>query len=133
MLVDTGVLVALIDRDDPWHAAARDTFLAARLPVLTTWAVLAEAFYLAQKRGYADKMSGLVRKAVEIAPIETRELPAVLDLMARYADRPMDLADATLVHIATRERIGDILTIDHNDFETYRWARNRRFRIQPTR
>ena len=53
--------------------------------------------------------------------------------MTRYADRPMDFADATLVHIAEREKISTILTIDHDDFETYRIGRNKRFRILPAR
>ena len=51
--------------------------------------------------------------------------------MARYADRPMDFADATLVHVAEREGLRTILTIDHDDFETYRIGRNAKFRILP--
>ena len=53
--------------------------------------------------------------------------------MLKYADRPMDFTDATLVHVAGREGIADILTIDHGDFETYRFGRNRKFRIAPGR
>jgi predicted nucleic acid-binding protein len=45
----------------------------------------------------------------------------------------MDFADATLVHVAGREGIADVLTIDHDDFETYRFGRNRKFRIRPAR
>ena len=53
--------------------------------------------------------------------------------MLRYADRPMDFADATLVHVAEREGLKTILTIDHDDFETYRIGRNAKFRILPAR
>ena len=53
--------------------------------------------------------------------------------MHRYADRPMDFADATLVHVAEREGLRTILTIDHDDFETYRIGRNAKFRILPAR
>lgn len=53
--------------------------------------------------------------------------------MHQYRDRPMDLADATLVRIAERESLSLILTIDHNDFETYRIHGRRRFRIVPPR
>ena len=53
--------------------------------------------------------------------------------MARYADRPMDFADATLVRVAEREGLRTILTIDHDDFETYRIGRNAKFRILPQR
>ena len=61
------------------------------------------------------------------------DLPALDLLMARYADRPMDFADATLVHVAEREGLRTILTIDHDDFETYRIGRNAKFRILPAR
>ena len=53
--------------------------------------------------------------------------------MHRYADRPMDFADATLVHVAEREGLRTIITVDHSDFETYRIGRNAKFRILPAR
>ena len=51
------------------------------------------------------------------------------ELMVRYQDRPTDFADATLVHLAQRESLTTILTIDHDDFETYRIGRRQLFRI----
>lgn len=53
--------------------------------------------------------------------------------MERYRDRPMDFADATLVHLAERESLTIVFTIDHDDFETYRIHRRRRFDIVPSR
>lgn len=53
--------------------------------------------------------------------------------MLRYADRPMDCADATLVLLAERESLSDILTVDHDDFDTYRIGGRRRFNIAPAR
>lgn len=61
-----------------------------------------------------------------------REVTAVLRLK-RYDDRPMDFADATLVHLAKREALTAIFTIDHGDFETYRIDGKRQFRIVPSR
>jgi predicted nucleic acid-binding protein len=60
-------------------------------------------------------------------------LPFLHALMSRYADRPMDFADATLVHLAQRESLSTIFTIDHDDFETYRIDGRRRFRVIPAR
>jgi uncharacterized protein len=68
-----------------------------------------------------------------MASIANDELPVLETLMHRYADRPMDFADATLVHVAEREGLRTILTIDHSDFETYRIGRGARFRILPAR
>ncbi len=63
---------------------------------------------------------------------EFRELAHIQVLMSRYADRPMDFADATLVYLAKREGLSTIFTVDHNDFETYRIHGRRRFRVLPT-
>ena len=71
--------------------------------------------------------------AVRIGEIAAGDLPALDALMARYGDRAMDFADATLVHLAEREALTDIFTIDHDNFETYRIAGRRRFRIIPAR
>lgn len=106
----------------------------APLPLVATQAVLTEAFYFLQRiRGTEQLWKLLLGGAVCVAPIEESELPSLRNLMTKYADRPMDFADATLVHVAGREGIADILTIDHDDFETYRFGRNRRFRIAPAR
>lgn len=53
--------------------------------------------------------------------------------MDKYHDRPMDLADATLVRLAEREGLSTVFTVDHDDFETYRIGGGRRFRILPAR
>jgi len=53
--------------------------------------------------------------------------------MVRYRDRPVDFADATLVHLAERESLTSVFTVDHDDFETYRIGARGRFRIAPVR
>ena len=58
--------------------------------------------------------------AIQMSPIAHEDLPRIQALMAQYADRPMDFADATLLHVAARERLSLILSLDHDDFETYR-------------
>ena len=61
------------------------------------------------------------------------DVPDLERLMMRYADRPLDFADATLVHLAERESLSTIFTVDHDDFETYRIKGRGRFRIVPGR
>ena len=53
--------------------------------------------------------------------------------MKKYRDRPMDFADATLVHLAQRESLSTIFTVDHSDFETYRIGGRKRFHVLPSR
>ena len=66
-------------------------------------------------------------------PIGGEDLRDLQALMDRYRDRPMDFADATLVHLAKREQLDTVFTIDHDDFETYRIDGRRPFRIIPQR
>ena len=68
-----------------------------------------------------------------VATLSDRELPDLETLMRRYHDRPMDFADATLVHLAGRECLSTVFTVDHDDFETYRVGGRKRFRILPPR
>ncbi len=133
-LVDTGAILALLDPSDIWHIPCREALAGAvRLPLVATSAVLTEAFYFALKKGYRQRIWEFVRGSVVMASIANDELPALETLMHRYADRPMDFADATLVHVADREGLRTILTIDHSDFETYRIGRSAKFRILPAR
>ncbi len=134
-LIDTGAILALLDRDDRWHRACVDAFAALVLPLITSAAVLAELFHLVgdHRKELAAAWKFLRSGAITVAPIGDSDMPHLDELMARYHDRPMDFADATLVHLANRESLTTILTIDHNDFETYRIGRRQRFRILPER
>jgi uncharacterized protein len=134
-LIDTSALLAAVRERDRWHKACLEALQGAHLPLVATTAVLTETFYFALKwGGLAEHVWRLIREAeITIAPITDADLPALESLMRRYADRPMDFADATLVHVAEREGLDTILTIDRDDFETYRIGRNARFRILPAR
>src|SRR5207245_7244121 len=105
------------------------------LPLLTSEAVLTELFHMTGDHPHDAGMAWkLVRSGCLIlAPILDAELPSLNALMSRYADRPMDFADATLVYLAQRESLSTVFTIDHSDFETYRIHGQRRFRIAPER
>ena len=132
-LADTGALLALLDRSDRWHSACVDAFEDLRLPLLTSEAVLAELFHLVgdDRRDMDAAWAFLRSGAIQLAPIEPRELPEVHALMSRYWDRPMDFAGATLVYLARREKLSTVFTVDHADFETYRIEGRRRFRVLP--
>ena len=134
-LVDTGAIVAIIDASESWHESCVEALATVHAPLLTTEAVLTELFYLIQARSLStDKTWNFVRSgALTIKPMQDSDLPELQRLMDDYADRPMDFADATLVHLATRERLTTILTVDHDDFETYRLPGRKKFTILPPR
>jgi predicted nucleic acid-binding protein len=132
-LADTGALLALLDRADRWHDACARAFRSLRLPLGTSEAVLAELFHLVgDDEREVGAAWGLLRSgAITLLPIADKDLAEIEELMAKYHDRPMDFADATLVHLARRESLVNVFTVDHDDFSTYRVEGKRRFRIFP--
>ena len=132
-LIDTGVILALVDRSDRWHKPCVDVYHTVPLPMLTTEAVLAEVFHLTYRnlRDVRGVWTLLGSGAVRLAAIAHDELPEIRTLMRDYADRPMDFADATLVYLAKRESLSVILTVDQADFATYRIEGKRQFRVVP--
>jgi uncharacterized protein len=132
-LADTGAILALLDRKDDWHLACYEQFQRFRLPLVTSEAVLTELFHLARsdRRGMESVWTFVRSGALKLAEIQNSELPELHALMSRYWDRPMDFADATLVHLAKRESLSTIFTVDQDDFETYRIDGRRRFRVLP--
>lgn len=134
-LIDTGAILAILDRTDRWHQVCVDAFRQLRLPLVTSEAVLTELFHLVgDSRTEVEAAWKFVRSgALVMAPMEDAELPHLRGLMSRYWDRPIDFADATLVDLAKRESLSTIPTVDHADFETYRIEGKRRFRILPAK
>jgi uncharacterized protein len=132
-LIDTGAILAIVDARDRWHRACLEALQSVRLPLLTTDAVLTETFHLTGKSARdVEKIWDFVRSgALSLRATNDSDLPALQALMEQYADRPMDFADATLVHLATRESVSLIVTIDRDDFETYRLSGRKRFTILP--
>jgi predicted nucleic acid-binding protein len=132
-LIDTGAILALLDRNDHWHSRCAAAIRQLRLPLLTSEAVLTDLFHLVgDSRREVEAAWKFVRSgALVLGSIEGTELGQLQVLMSRYWNRPMDFADATLVFLAKRESIATILTVDHADFETYRIEGKRRFRVVP--
>jgi predicted nucleic acid-binding protein len=134
-LIDTGAILALLDRTDRWHRTCVDAFQQLRLPLVTSEAVLTELFHLVGDNRHEKEVAWTFLRsgAITLAVIEHSELPQIEALMSRYWDRPMNFADATLVYLAKREFLSTIFTTDRADFETYRIDGRRRFRVLPVR
>jgi len=133
VLVDVGPLVALIDRGDPHHRDCRQTLAGIGDPLGTVWPAFTEAMYLLRSSARAQRalwdMLGL--GGVQMLELGLDDRPRMRELMWKYRDLPMDLADAALVRVAERERIRRVFTIDRRDFEIYRPYRLGRFEILP--
>ena len=133
ILLDTGVIVALVNAADPDHGGCREVWSRLRARLYAVEGVLVEAAHLLSRvpKG-ADAAIGLVLDAgVTLVPPTESRLNRARTLMSKFHDTPMDLVDALLVVTAEEERIADIFTLDRRGFETYRFSGKRRFRIRP--
>lgn len=132
VLLDTGPIVASLDADDPHHGAVHDRFRSLTGLVVTTGAVVTEAMFFLQNLAngptrLTEWLCGIHAEIVNCFDPESLQAAALL--MERYADAPMDYADATLVACADKLNCGDILTLDIRGFRTYRYQRNKKFHL----
>ena len=133
ILVDAGPMVALLSARDQHHDRCVRTLTEIRQPLATVWPALAEAMYLLGPWPDAQDVlwQKLVGGAIRILPLGESDCPRMRELMRKYRDLPMDLADAALVRAAERERLFTVFTTDRSDFEVYRPEGRRRFKILP--
>ena len=127
-LVDTGPLVALFVRNDPDHARVCSVMRSLRCELLTTWPVLTEVCHFLTAQIALRFLRWVEAGGATIVEVSEDELAGVIRTMEKYLDRPMDLADATLVWLAGHSRVRDILTLDAGDFATFRTPDRRSFK-----
>jgi len=133
-LTDAGPLVALIDAGEPDHELCRRSLDDLAHPLVTTWSVFTKAMHLLGRLGGSrgqEALWGLVLSGrLELADLSRRMVERAAELMDKYADRPMDLADATLVALAEERGERRIFTLDA-DFHVYRLHGRRAFDVIP--
>jgi predicted nucleic acid-binding protein len=133
-LTDAGPLIAIIDADESDHQRGVDVLRHLPRPLVTTWPAFTEAMYLLSRAGGGAGRRALwqlvLTGRLELADLPRPGVERAATLMDKYADRPMDLADATLVALAEIRDERRIFTLDH-DFHIYRIHGRRRFEILP--
>ena len=134
-LTDAGPLIAIIDADEADHASCVDALNQLTIPLVTTWPAFTEAMYLLARAGGNRAQQALWRLVrtdrLVIADLSPSAVDRSARLMDQYADRPMDLADATLVALAEERGERRIFTLD-TDFQIYRFRGRQRFETIPT-
>jgi hypothetical protein len=133
LVLDTGPFVALVDRSEARHRDCVETLESWTGTIVTTEAVLTEALYLVGPSWRPRKacLDFVLRGAVLLVPPSLGSLGRVAELMEKYADRPMDYADASLVALAEDLGTERVFTLDREDFSIYRLHGNRPFRVVP--
>ena len=132
VIADTGFWFALANRRDRFHDRSKAWLDAMNEPLITTWPVMAETCHLLLHRIGADSqrryLLGFKEGGFQLFDLQLVDLPRMTTLMQKYADLPMDLADASLVLLAEQLGHGRILSTDQRDFHAYRWKQREPFR-----
>ena len=130
VLLDTGVIVALLDRSEQHHAVCAQVVQTLATPLVTCEAVIAASCYLLRNlHGAADAVLENIATGIFQIPFQlSSSAPSIQRVFRKYRDREVDLADACLIYLAGELRTPDILTLDR-DFRVYRWGRNNAFQL----
>jgi hypothetical protein len=131
-LLDTGPIVAYLDPRDLEHERVAEVLESFSGGLVTTSAVVVESmhFLSSVRSGPALLVDFLISSQAEIHECHSLEmLAACVELMKKYADTPMDFADATLVYIGEAFKIHSVCTLDRRGFRSYRPRGRKRFRL----
>lgn len=123
VLVDSGPLYALFDRDDNFHPPVRDWFATNRRPLITNAAVLTEVSHLLGRWCGTEHQLlflGFVQQPGWLVEALAADLPRIREIMHDYRDLPADFTDASLVALSERLRCTEAATTDRRDFSVYR-------------
>ncbi len=120
-LIDSGSIIALFDRSDNYHQKVLEFVKSFNGEFITTWAVITKVSHMLDfdLRVQIDFLKWIELGGLKIYDIPQSEITNIRIMMEKYIDIPMDLADATLMYIANKEKIKNIVSID-SDFDIYR-------------
>jgi uncharacterized protein len=127
IIVDAGPLIALFKARDRHHQAAKAALEANPAVLVTTWPVITETCHFLRQEGKRALLRFIRRGAMRLEPLSVADFPRFDELLARY--KQMDFADASLVLLAEKTGILEILTVDRRDFEAYRTRTGGGFRL----
>jgi len=133
VLLDTGFIVALLDRSENFHKTCAQAVREVEAPLVTCEAVITESCYLLRNlSGASEAVIENITAGIFQVPFQlSRDTAGVKQILRKYKDRKIDLADACLIRLADQFGTADILTLDR-DFRIYRWGKNKPFRVLPS-
>jgi predicted nucleic acid-binding protein len=133
ILVDTGPIVALLSQSDEQHGVCVEQLRNIRSPLLTCWPVITEAAWLlrAYPTAVAKLLASLSGGPYRLAQLAGDDVSEISAILTKYRDLRIQLADAALLHLANREGIETLFTLDRRDFGAMRLKRGKRLHLIP--
>jgi uncharacterized protein len=133
VLTDTGPIVAILSRRDQYHKICVEALREMPGPLFTCWPVITEASWLLRRDANAlqQLMNSIEIGLFEMLTLTTADAKPISAIMKKYRDIRIQLADAALVHLAARDGLDTVFTLDRRDFSVYRLPRGKAFRILP--
>jgi len=135
ILTDTGPIVAILSRRDQYHKTCVEALRDMPGPLFTCWPVITEVAWLLRRDSNAiQQLLGSIDIGLfEMLTLTTNDAKPIAAIMKKYRDIRIQLADASLVHLAARDGVDTVFTLDRRDFSVYRLPRGKTFRILPER
>ena len=133
VLLDTGPTVAILREADEHHVRCVAQLRELQAPLLTCWPVLTEAAWLLRRHPVAitKLMAAFETGVFELAPLDASDIASIAAILNKYRTLGVQLADAALLHLANRESIDAVFTLDRRDFEVFRLKGGKPLRLIP--
>ena len=135
VLADTGPIVAILSRRDQYHKTCVEALRDMPGPLFTCWPVITEAAWLLRRDSNAIQqlLNSIDVGLFEMLALTAADARPIAAVMKKYRDIRIQLADAALVHLAVRDGVDTVFTLDRRDFSVYRLPKGRAFRVIPRR
>ena len=133
VLADTGPIVAILSRRDQYHKTCVEALRDMPGPLFTCWPVITEAAWLLRRDSNAIQqlLNSIDTGLFEMLSLSAADAKPISSIMKKYRDIRIQLADAALVHLAVRDGVDTVFTLDRRDFSVYRLPKGRAFRVIP--
>jgi predicted nucleic acid-binding protein len=135
VLVDAGPLYALADRNDSWHDRVVSYLETVTSPLIVPVTVLPEACYLVAKflgsKAEIELVASIQRGELAAEVLTKTDWSRTIEVMRKYSDADLGFVDASVVAVAERLRIRDVVTVDRTHFSLVRPRHCRSFELHP--
>ena len=131
--MDAGPIVAILSRRDQFHRVCVEALRDLPGPLFTCWPVITEAAWLLRRDGNAvpQLLDSIDTGFLELLPLASTDTKPIVSILKKYHDVRVQLADATLAHLAGRDGLDIIFALDQRDFSVFRLPKGRAFRMIP--